>query len=276
MIKKTIYLIQSVIVYFFFLISKIIGLKLSRVLFAFIFFKIGSFFRSNKIIEKNLKKINPNLTKEERDLITKKMWNNYGKTFIEYAHLNTLRKKTDDILKKKKPVVFVSGHFANFELMSMELSKANIKLATIYRPLNNIFLNPFMEYIRKKFICANQIKKGLNGVKEALNFMHNDYCIALMVDQRVSEGSIVPFFEFDALTTTLPAQFSKKFNCDIVPIYISRNEKDGFIMEIQNPLKFSDEPSNNKEFISQKINEVIEKLILKDPSQWILTHNRWK
>ena len=152
MIKKTIYLIQSVIVYFFFLISKIIGLKLSRVLFAFIFFKIGSFFRSNKIIEKNLMKINPNLTKEKRDLISKKMWNNYGKTFIEYAHLNTLRKETghisiknkniiDDILKKNKPVVFVSGHFANFELMSMELSKANIKLATIYRPLNNIFLN---------------------------------------------------------------------------------------------------------------------------------------
>ena len=65
------------------------------------------------------------------------------------------------IIKEKKPVIFVSGHFANFELMSMEITKNDIPLATIYRPLNNIFLNPFMEYLRKKYICKNQIKKEL-------------------------------------------------------------------------------------------------------------------
>ena len=61
-------------------------------------------------------------------------------------------------------MIFVSGHFANFELMSMEITKRNIKLATIYRPLNNFFLNPFMEYLRKKYVCHNQIRKGINGV----------------------------------------------------------------------------------------------------------------
>ena len=58
-----------------------------------------------------------------------------------------------------KPVIFISGHFANFELMSMEITKKKIKLATIYRPLNNIFLNPIMEYLRKKYIC----KRNFNG-----------------------------------------------------------------------------------------------------------------
>ena len=47
-----------------------------------------------------------------------------------------------NILNKNKPVIFVSGHFANFELMSMELTREAINLAIIYRPLNNLFLNP--------------------------------------------------------------------------------------------------------------------------------------
>ena len=215
------------------------------------------------------------------------MWSNYGKTFIEYVHLKTFKinsnhikiknkKILDEILKKNKPVVFISGHFANYELMSMELTKANIKLATIYRPLNNLFLNPFMEYLRKTLVCDNQIKKGLSGVKEALEFMKKGYSIALMVDQRVSEGSKIKFFNDDAYTTTLPAQLSSRFNCEIVPIYILRTRDDKFEMEILNPIQFDENTEGNKELMTKKINNTIEELISRDPSQWILTHNRWK
>ena len=160
--------------------------------------------------------------------------------------------------------------------MSMELTKSNIKLATIYRPLNNIFLNPFMEFLRKKYVCKNQIKKGISGVKDALNFMEKNYCIALMVDQRVSEGLKVPLFENNAFTTTLPAQLSIRFNCDIIPIYISRDKNNNFEMEILNPLIFPENRKKDKVYITKKINEKIEQLIIRDPSQWILTHNRWK
>ena len=132
-----------------------------------------------------------------------------------------------------------------------------------------------MEYLRKTFVCENQIKKGLNGVKQALGYMKKGYSIALMVDQRVSEGSKVKFFNRDAYTTTLPAQLSSRFNCDIIPIYISRTREDLFEMEILDPIQIS-EKKNNKELLTNKINEVIEKLVLRDPSQWILTHNRWK
>ncbi len=285
--KKFFYLIQAIIIYFFYFISKIIGLKLSRIIFSFIFVKVGNIFKSKKIILNNLNKIKPEISNLEKELIVNKMWSNYGKTFVEYIFLDTFKKKSnpiniknkkaiDEIQKKNKPVVFISGHFANYELMSMELTKANVKLATIYRPLNNMFLNPFMEYLRKKFVCKNQIKKGLNGVKESLEYMKNGYSIALMVDQRVSEGPRVNFFNGRAHTTTLPAQLSSRFDCDIVPIYISRNQDDGFNMEILDPISISDSEKKNKELITEKINAIIEKLILRDPSQWILTHNRWK
>ena len=215
------------------------------------------------------------------------MWSNYGKTFIEYVYLSSFKKKSnhiiiknrkaiDEIIKKNKPVVFVSGHFANYELMSMELTRANIRLATIYRPLNNMFLNPFMEYLRKTYVCKNQIKKGLNGVKDSLKYMKKGYSVALMVDQRVSEGPRINFFNGEAHTTTLPAQLSSRFECDIVPIYISRNKNDKFEMEVLKPIHVLENEKKNKELIMKKVNKTIEKLILRDPSQWILTHNRWK
>ena len=285
--KKLFYFFQSIVIYFFFLISIIIGLNLSRKLFSFIFIKVGNFFKSKTIILQNLDKIKPDSNSLEKEIIISKMWSNYGKTFIEYPHLYSFKKKSnhitiknkniiDEIIKKNKPVIFISGHFANYELMSMELTKARIKLATIYRPLNNIFLNPLMEYLRKTFVCRYQIKKGLSGVKEALEYMKKGFSIALMVDQRVSEGSKIKFFNNNAYTTTLPAQLASRFNCDIVPIYISRTSKDEFEMEILEPIKVSKDKKDNKESITKTINETIEKLILRDPSQWILTHNRWK
>ncbi len=287
MVKKFYYFFQSLIIYLFFLISKIFGLNLSRKIFSYIFIKLGNFFRSKKLILSNLDKIKPNIMFSEKEVIINKMWSNYGKTFIEYVHLNFFRKNSthiniknkkiiDKIVEKNKPVIFISGHFANYELMSMELTKANVKLATIYRPLNNIFLNPFMEYLRKKFVCKNQIKKGLSGVKESLEYMKKGYSIALMVDQRVSEGSKIKFFDSEAYTTSLPAQLSSRFNCEIIPIYINRTDDDNFEMEILNPLEIPESQKDNKELITENINKILEKLILRDPSQWILTHNRWK
>ena len=58
-------------------------------------------------------------------------------------------------------MIFISGHFANFELMSMAITQKQIPLATIYRPLNNLFLNPFMEYLRKNLFVKIKLKKVL-------------------------------------------------------------------------------------------------------------------
>ncbi len=284
------YFFESIIIYIFFLIIKIIGLNNSRSLFSFIFKIIGPLIKSKKVIKENIHIVfGKNIDSKK---ITKDMWSNYGKVFAEYIYLDKFKKNSfkdrhiniegvkilEEIIKKKKPVIFVSGHFANFELMSMELVKKKINLATIYRPLNNIFLNPLMEYLRKKFVCQNQIKKGVSGIRECMNYLSKKYSIALMVDQRVSEGKRIPFFKLGALTTTLPAQLALKYKCDIVPVYISRKKNDSFKMEIYNPIKtLGKEPSEkNKMDISLKINKVIEKMILRDPGQWIWTHNRWK
>jgi KDO2-lipid IV(A) lauroyltransferase len=131
-----------------------------------------------------------------------------------------------------------------------------------------------MEKIRKKYICKNQIKKGISGTKQLLSFFKKKTSIALMIDQRVSEGIKSNFFKHEAFTTTIPAQFVKKFNCKIVPIYIERIEDINFRLTIYEPLEYSNEESI--ESITLDLNYLLEKFILKNPTQWIWSHNRWK
>ena len=285
MIKKIKYFIQSIIFYSFLFIGRIVGLKIGRNLFAFLFSIIGPYFKSKKIIKENLNIFFNNTSRQDENTIINNMWKNYGMTFVEYMFLNFFRKNNSHIniegeenlfitTLNEKPVIFVSGHFANYELMSMEITKKNISLATIYRPLNNIFLNPFMEYLRKKYVCKNQIKKGIKGVREVIEYIKKKHSIALMIDQRVSEGEKLNFFGKPALTTTLPAQLSTKYNLDIIPVFIKRNEKNIFKIEFQkriNPKNF-----RNKLEITKELNRVLEKMIVRNPNQWIWTHNRWK
>ena len=227
------YFFQFVITIFSFIIFKILGPKISSNFGGKIFEKIGPLFRSKKIIHSNIKNAIPNIEENKINLITSQMWNNYGRIFAEYIFIKDFREGKlssnieisgqeilDEITNKNKQVVFISGHLSNFELMAMYLEKTGIKLTAIYRPLNNIFLNPFMEQIRTKYICENQIKKGIGGMKKLVKLKKENYSTALMIDQRVSEGIMSDFFKKQALTTTIPAQLVKKFNIPVVPVYI--------------------------------------------------------
>ena len=214
------------------------------------------------------------------------MWNYYGKVFAEYIFLNDLRKNQKgniqingiNILNKLKEnnesVIFVSGHFDNFELMAMYLEKSGIKLSAVYRPLNNIFMNLIMERLRKKYICKKQIKKGRVGLRDSLKLFNEGYSVALMIDQRVSEGSKIKFFNKEAYTTTIPGQFVKKFNCKVIPIDIVRINDIDFKIQIFEPFKFKENVSIDE--ITLELNKWLEKIIKKNPSKWIWSHNRWK
>lgn len=281
------YFIQFVFVLSFFLFFKILGVKKSSELSGKIFKKIGPFFRSKKIIESNLKKAFPNIEITKIKKITESMWDNYGRTFAEYMFIKDYRfgllsknisvegqEIVNKIKKNKKQAVFISGHFANFELMSMYLERSEIKLSAIYRPLNNKFLNPIMERIREKYICKYQIKKGIGGIKKLIRLKKNNFSTALMIDQRVSEGILSNFFGHKALTTTIPAQLVKKFNIPIVPVYIDRVKDIHFKITINEPIYFS--KNKSVEFITDQLNKELESMILKKPENWIWSHNRWK
>jgi KDO2-lipid IV(A) lauroyltransferase len=285
--KSIKYFIQFLIISIFFLIFKIIGLKFSSYISGKLVSFIGPLFRSKNLIRSNILKALPHLNQNEIKKISNGMWTNYGRILAEYIFIKDFRKSKltsniqvigqtilDKIKKNNEPVIFISGHFNNFELMAMHIEKSGINLAAIYRPLNNQFLNFIMEKIRNKYICKNQIKKGISGTKQMLSFFKKNTSIALMIDQRVSQGIKSNFFQHKAFTTTIPAQFVKKFKCKIVPIYIERVSNVNFKLTIHEPLEYKNDQSI--ESITLDLNRLLEKFILKNPEQWIWSHNRWK
>ena len=285
---KTIkYFLEFLIWIILFLIFKIIGFKNSSNIGGKIGEIFGPLIRSENIYKKNILNALPNIDNNYLNKIEKDMWNNYGRTFAEYAFMrqfkngkldNNLKIEGAEILQRiideKKPVLFLSGHFANFELMAMVIEKFGINLATVYRPLNNFFLEPYMTRLRKNNICKNQIKKGLDGIREIFKFLKNNYSIAMMIDQRVRQGERIDFFKKKAHTTNLPALLAKKFKCQIVTIKIKRYENNKFKITIEKPVIFSE--TETSESITLKLNSWLEKTILENPSQWIWMHDRWK
>ncbi len=281
------YFFQFLFVVISFIIFKILGPNISSKLGGKLFEKIGPIFKSKEVIHSNIKRVFPEINLADLNKIENSMWNNYGRLFAEYVFIKNYRfgnlvskidvegkEILDEIKKTNKQVVFVSGHFSNFELMAMQIEKVGINLATIYRPLNNIYLNPIMEKIRKKYICKNQIKKGIGGVKKLIKLKKLNYSTALMIDQRVSEGISTNFFKQKALTTTIPAQLVKKFDIPVVIVCIERIKGISFKMTIKKPIFFPKDKSI--ENITTELNIELEKLIIKNPNEWIWSHNRWK
>ena len=281
------YFFQFLLVILSFFIFKILGPNISSKIGGKLFEKIGPLFRSKKIIHSNIKKVFPKINAIDLNKINTSMWNNYGRIFAEYVFIKNYRignlaseinieggEILEEIRKNNKQVVFVSGHFSNFELMAMQIEKAGINLATIYRPLNNVYLNPIMERIRKKYICKNQIKKGIGGIKKLIKLKRINYSTALMIDQRVSEGILSDFFNQKASTTTIPAQLVKKFDIPVVLVFIKRTKGTSFKMTIKKPIFFSRDKSILQ--ITNELNLELEKLIISNPNEWIWSHNRWK
>ena len=282
--KNFYHLTQYVLIFILFILFKIVGFKASSNFGFFIGKYLGPLFRPKSSIINNLKKAQ--ISGDYKKIATNVL-GNYGRIFAEYVHLKNFkndrlnnhiyiegREYLERIKNKKQSVVFISGHFNNFELMAMQIDKAEVDCAAIYRPLNNPYLNKIMEKIRKRDICKKQIKKGRSGTREIIKFLKKGTSIALMVDQRVREGEKALFFKHLATTTTIPAQLIKKYNCDLVPIYIERKNKFDFKMYVSKPIKINKNKSSDE--ITLFINKILEKMILKNVDQWIWTHDRWR
>ena len=286
------YFLEFILVIFFFLVFKIIGLKLSSDLGEIIGKYFGPLFRKKTIAKKNILIAFPNFNEKSINEMIDRMWKNIGRIFGEYIHINkfsiidnskkkivfTNRNDAEILKKNNKPIVFFSGHFANFELMAKCLQELGFNIGAIYRPLNNIFLNPIMEFIRKKYICPIQIEKGSNGTKKLIKHISNNNPLALMVDQRLSSSIRVPFFDQPATTTITPAQLAIKYDALLVPVFLKRLEKTNFEFFIEEPLMINRTNDYDKDIfnITQIMNIKIEEFIKRDPAHWLWSHDRWK
>ena len=162
--------------------------------------------------------------------------------------------------------------------MAKCLKELDFNIGAIYRPLNNIFLNPIMELIRKHYICPIQIEKGPKGTKKLIKHISENNPLALMIDQRLSSSIHVPFFNKPATTTTTPAQLAIKYDALLVPVWLKRINGINFEFFIEEPLSIIKTNDYDKDVfnITLTLNKKIEEFIKRDPAHWLWLHDRWK
>ena len=285
------YFAEFIIVVIFFTIFKIIGPKLSSNLGGCIGKYFGPFLRKKEIIKKNIFFAFPNISEKEMNKLINKMWENIGRVFAEYAHLNkfsiydkkkikinfTNKINIEKLKNYNKPIVFFSGHFSNFELMGVCLKELNFNIGVIYRPLNNIFVNPIWELIKINS-SSTLIEKGPKGSKKLIKHIKQNNSLGLLVDQRLSSSIHVPFFGRLATTTTTPAKLAIKHDALLVPMFIKRVNEIEFEFFIDEPIVINKTNNYKKDIfnIAKSMNKKIEEFIISDPAHWLWSHDRWK
>jgi len=244
-----------------------------------------------KRARENLRAAYPDKSGGEIESIIREMWDGLGRTVAEYAHLPKLSmlghdpriavaniEKANKVLERGNGILFVSGHFANWEAMPIAAQQHGVEGAVVYRPVNNPYVDRWMVKQRMTNGPKEQISKGAQGTKRIFTLLRANKGIFLLVDQKTNEGVPAPFFGRMAMTTPAPAALALKLGSIILPV---SNERIGggarFRMTVHDPIEFT--PSGDYERdvldLTVRINEVIEQAVRYRPSQWLWIHRRW-
>ena len=238
----------------------------------------------------NLKKAYPEKSDAEIETILVEMWDNLGRTVAEYAHLDKLSMHgadprlgvagydvLDKALAAGRGVMFVSGHFANWETMPFAATQYGIEGGEVYRPLNNPYVDRWMVRQRIKNGPKDQIAKGAQGTRRIFSLLRAGKAILILVDQKTNEGLPAPFFGRDAMTTPAPAALALKLNCIILPTSNERLGGARFRMTVHPPVEFAPSGDHDQDVhqLTIKITERIEEMVRARPSQWLWIHRRW-
>ncbi len=176
------------------------------------------------------------------------MWDNLGRMVAEYAHLDKFdlhgpdpRIQVDNVEEAEKVrgkgVLFLSGHFANWEIMPIAAARFGLDGAMVYRPPNNPYVDRWISRARARKGLAEQISKH-QGARRIFTLLRAGKAILLLADQKTNEGIAVPFFGRDAMTTPAPAALALKLK---VPVMFASNKRLGgarFAVTVYPPLTF--------------------------------------
>tara|TARA_B110000503_G_C7133299_1_gene407725 strand:- start:520 stop:1389 length:870 start_codon:yes stop_codon:yes gene_type:complete len=240
----------------------------------------SSLLKSNDIAVNNVDLCFPTLTNIKRKQIINQSWEHFGAIIGEMPHWHEMSHKEFDerviILGVKNILlsrsIFFSAHIGNWELFAKIAQKYRFKMHLLYRPMNNPYTDRIINKLRvNRYV--ELITKGRGGVRKIINALNSNEVTGMLVDQKLSEGTPVPFFRKMAMTTTLPAKLALKYGVKLVPAYVIRTSAARYTVRFFTPIKVSKEDSVYQ--ITKKINSILEKWITSHPEQWLWSHNRW-
>ncbi|MCB2112447.1 MAG: lysophospholipid acyltransferase family protein [Parvularculaceae bacterium] len=239
----------------------------------------------------NLKIAYPDMEEAEAGRIIRGVWENLGRTTAEFAHLDRFdpdarsprvaiagRDRLEAIAKSDRPAIFVSGHFGNWEVMSIALHAIGVKYGVIYRAANNPLIDGLIIRERARVMSRRQIPKGKRGGRDMIDTLKSGASLAMLVDQKLNTGGVAsPFFGKPAMTANAAARLALKYCAPVIPIEIERLKGARFRVTAHPPIEFSPggDIGADTQLLTDLINLEIEKIIRTRPEQWLWLHRRW-
>jgi KDO2-lipid IV(A) lauroyltransferase len=238
----------------------------------------------------NLKLAYPQKSAAEIETIVLAMCDNLGRAIGEFPNLDRISIAGAEpritvsgaelpaaVVAAKRPLIFFSGHLANWEMMAIGSFQCGFPGGTVYRPPNNPLVDRWIADQRAKCGSKELIAKGSQGVKRMFTFLRRNLPVYMLVDQKTNEGIAVPFFGRLAMTTPAPAALALKLDAALVPISLRRTGGAHFHMQYHSPLTLERTADHEADILAltTKINAEIERMVREEPSQWLWVHRRW-
>ena len=161
---------------------------------------------NRKRIIDNLKLIFPDLEKRKREELCSQVPNNIGRTLFELLSPNAFSniaksakvsgpgfKILKDAQEQKKPVILVSGHFGNYDVVRVVLNTNQISVGALYKPMSNPYFNTFYERCIKQ-IAEPLFPRGRAGMGNMMRYLEDGNVVALLIDQYMSHGEPLKFW----------------------------------------------------------------------------------
>jgi KDO2-lipid IV(A) lauroyltransferase len=251
---------------------------------------VGPLLSLSRRAEDNLKLVFPDWSAEQRRRVIAGVFENLGRTTAEFAHLEKFcpgepggrvaLEGFDDGLasaREGEATIFVSGHFANWEMMPIALFQSGVDIAIVYRAANNPLIDELIIKRRAAVMGRRQIPKNKRRARALVEALAGGVSLAMLVDQKLNEGMSVPFLGHDAMTTPAAARLALKFGAPIHPVFLERVTGAHFRARLGKKIAF--EPTGETEVdvrtLTVLINREIENGVRARPDQWLWLHRRW-
>lgn len=289
--KKIQYLLEAAALKTMLGFCRLLGLDRSSALGGWLGRSFGPKLGITRRARHNIERAMPELSAAEIDRILAAMWDNLGRTAFEYAHLDKFGRPEERhrielvgaealhaLAKAGHGAMLVSGHFGNWELMPLAMRLEGLDGGAVYRAANNPYVNAWMVEMRRELIGPEQIAKGPKGARQLVKAVRDNRFIAMLIDQKLSEGIEVTLFGLPAMTTPAPAGFAVRYGVAIVPAAIERTGGAHFRLTVYPRLDVEThaEPTDEIVRVTQVLNDFLEARIREKPENWFWLHNRWE
>jgi len=265
-----------------------LGLERASGLGGWLLRTLGPRTKVHRTVLRNLTLAFPDMDPAERERLAMDQWDQTGRTFAELTMMDRLTpasgrieivgaERLEAIRNEKRPVVFVSGHFANFDLVPAVILAAGIPCQITYRATNNPYVDRQIRANRARYGVKLFAPKGGDGARELLLGLQRGESVALMNDQKFSEGPEVSFFGHPVNAAPGPSRLALRFGTVLQPMSVTRLPGVRFRLTVHEPIVLESTGDRAADIARgvQAVTTFVEDRVREHPVDWFWVHKRW-